>query len=256
MSWYTENISRRNVEMRKEPIVAIVGNNEMFEMMASALRIYLNTSHVIQLVNQSVALEFIHSNERADMIFVDWDIAGPHFIDAVRKDDENHNTPIIIMSDARDLEWIKKSVRQHTFFTLAKPFLEKGLIHCTDEVLESMEHRRRKRVHPDQQFMTTVIFEGIEPVSIQLVDISIDGVLLRASTEFSQQLFVYNQAEIDLVINVYQLSLNGRIYRIGHDRPVPKALDTVLIMIKFLENAEESMLVLQDILDDIQVRWE
>ena len=44
--------------------------------------------------------------------------------------------------------------------------------------------------------------------------------------ESSKQFFIYQKTVLSLHIDEFNIQINGEIYRIGHDRPIPENLDS------------------------------
>jgi len=240
--------------MKTHPVVLVVDGQEVFDLMQPVLKDMLNKPKIIHCKTHQDAMNYIASDQQADFIFADWDLTGYQFMDHVRSDLENHNTPVIIMSEDTKNKKIglNKVEREATFF-LAKPFLGKGLIKKFNKALKVVERRRKNRIHPDRSYLLPVIFND-KHYSLALVDISIDGYLLRVPLETSQQISIYQAVEVTLKIDEFNVRATGEVYRIGHDRPIPESKDTVLVMIKFAGSAQQENEI-QDLIDELSRRW-
>jgi len=78
--------------------------------------------------------------------------------------------------------------------------------------------------------------------------------ILRAKLEVSRQFTIYQQTTVSLKIDEFNIQINGEVNRIGHDRPIPKKYDSVLIMIKF-NGSDQQNDALQDLIDELNQRW-
>ena len=241
--------------MKSQPATLLVDNQEMFEYMKPMLEGILDQPRLIHCSSQQEAMDYIDSHEFADVILADWDLTGYKFIDRVRRDLENHNTPVIIMSEDTTIKKIvlKEIDREATFY-LAKPFLEKGLKKKFNKVLNSIERRRKNRVHPASPLELEVKFDHGQQYSLSLVDISIDGCLFRIPVETCRELNIYQPAEIRLAIDEFDIKVHGEVYRLGHDRARPDTRDTVLAMIKF-SNTDQQSRALEELMDELSRRW-
>ena len=117
-----------------------------------------------------------------------------------------------------------------------------------------MEHRRKTRLHPEKPYLINITLNKKQCYSLPLVDISIDGCLLRVPIETSKQIIIYQQTVLALKIDEFNIQVNGEIYRIGHDRPIPENHDSVLIMIKFTGSQQQNN-ELQEVIDELGKRW-
>jgi CheY-like chemotaxis protein len=241
--------------MKSRPVVLVVETQASFQYMQPMLERMLNQPRLVHCKTHQEAMSYVASDEYADYIFADWDLGGYRFLEAVRSDLENHNTPIIIMSeDTNNKQIVLNAATSPGTFFLAKPFLEKGLVNKFEKALSAVERRRRNRINPFRAIVLAVLLEDGRQLDLQLVDISIDGCLFRMSLEMSKSLHVYQRARISLNIDEFAIEAWGEIYRIGHDRPIPDARDSVLVMLKFVgPDDEERQLI--DLVDELARRW-
>lgn len=241
--------------MKSQPVTLLVDNQETLDYMQPMLEEILDQPRLIHCASRDEAMRYIDSHEYADVILADWELTGYKFIDRVRRDIENHNTPIIIMSEDTTIKKIvlKEIDREATFF-LTKPFLEKGLKKKFNKVLNSIERRRKNRVHPASPVALEVEFGSGQVYTLALVDISIDGCLFRIPLETSRELSVYQPADVRLAIDEFDIKVNGEVYRLGHDRARPDTKDTVLAMIKLSQPDRQSR-ALEELMDELGRRW-
>ena len=241
--------------MKSRPVVLVVETQESFDYMQPMLENMLDQPRLVHCKNHQQAMSYVASDEYADYIFADWDLGGYRFLEAVRSDLENHNTPIIIMSeDTNNKQIVLNAATSPGTFFLAKPFLERGLVSKFEKALESVERRRRNRINPFREILIGVLLDDGRQLDLQLVDISIDGCLFRMSLETSRSLHVYQRARIALTIDEFAIEAWAEIYRIGHDRPVPEARDSVLVMFKFVGPDEQERQLI-DLVDALARRW-
>ena len=241
--------------MKSHPVTLFIDNKESFRVVKPMLKRILDKPRLIHCKTHKEAMKYIDSDQYADIIFADWSLTGYPFIRSVRGDLENHNTPVIIMSDDTKIKKIvlKDIDREATFF-LAKPFLEKGLIKKFNKVSTVIERRRKNRIYPDCPVSLQIQFNKKQQYSLLLIDISIDGCLLRAPIEISRQISIYQYAQVSLAIDEFNIQVNGEVYRIGHDRTNPDNKDTVLVMIKFSSSDQQDR-GLQELVDELEKRW-
>ena len=242
--------------MKTNPVTLIIENQEIFEYIKPVLNKALNTPQIIHCKTHQDAMDYIASDKQADIIIADWDLTGYIFLDSVRSDLENHNTPVILMSEDTTIKKIVlNNIESKATFFQAKPFLKKGFIKKLSKVLKLMEHRRKNRLHPEKPMTQKIQITGKQSFAFPLVDISIDGCLLRVPIKESQHFSIYLETALSLNIDELNLQVKGEIYRIGHDRPVPEHRDSVLIMMKFTDS-EQQIIELQEIIDELGKRWQ
>ncbi len=242
--------------MKDELVILILESKEMFDLMKPVLSKKLNTTRFIHCPTHQEAMTYMDSDQRADMVFADWAMADFSFIDKVRSDLENHNTPIIIMSeDVTNKKIVLNKTENKSTYFLSKPFLDKGLIKKVKKVLKHLERRRSTRIHPHGDYSILVKCKDETVFQLPLVDISISACLLRLPIELSRKITIYDKCNLEIEIDEFKIELLGELSRIGHDRPVPEDHSTVLIMVKFIETQPDRIEHFQDMLDRLYLRW-
>ncbi len=241
--------------MNPHPVILVVDSHEVFNMMQPMLKKALDEPQLVHCPSRQDAMHYVDSDKFADFIFADWDLTGYRFMDSVRSDPENHNTPVVIMSeDTTNKKIVLNSITSEATFFLAKPFLQKGLVKKYQKAVAAVERRRRQRIHPGQTYLLPVVFDHIQHHRLPLVDISIDGCLLRAPLTICDQLRIYQHARITLSIEEFDIRAEGEVSRIGQDRNQPARRDQVLVMVRFNASSKQDRKV-QDLLDSLAQRW-
>ncbi|MCK4710215.1 MAG: response regulator transcription factor, partial [Gammaproteobacteria bacterium] len=92
--------------MKSSPVALVIDNQEVFEFIKPALSKTLNTTQIIHCKTHQDAMSYIASDQQADIIIADWTLTGYIFLESVRSDLENHNTPVIIMSEDTNIKKI------------------------------------------------------------------------------------------------------------------------------------------------------
>jgi len=241
--------------MKSCPVTLLIDCQDDFDIIKPMLEKALDRPRIIHCKTHQDAMDYIDSDEYADIIFAEWELTGYPFIDSVRRDLENHNTPVVIMSkDIALKKIVLKSIDREATFFLAKPFLEKGLVNEFNRILKDTDRRRKNRIHPVSPVFLQIQFNEKQQYSLPLVDISIDGCLLRTPVETSWHFSVYQHVQVYLNIDEFNMQLHGEVYRIGHDRAFLDSKDNVLILIKFSNSDQQDMKV-QEMVDDLGKRW-
>lgn len=241
--------------MKSRPVTVFIDSKKSFELVKPMLKRMLDRPRLIHCKTHKDAMKYIDSDQFADIIFADWDLTGYPFMHNVRDDLENHNTPVIIMSEDTTIKKItlKNLDREATFF-LAKPFLEKGLKKKFNKVLKVIERRRKHRIFPASPVSVDIKFNDKQQYSLPLIDISLDACLVRAPLEESWRMSIYQHTRISFVLEEFNIEVSGEVYRIGHDRNNPVTKDTVLVMIKF-DNADQQDADFIEMIDELEKRW-
>ena len=241
--------------MKPNPTTLYVDDKENFDFVKPMLEQMLGEPEIIHCQTHREAMDYIESDEYADIIFADWDLTGYKFMDSVRHDPENHNTPVIIMSEDTTIQHIvlNKIDRAGTYF-LPKPFLERGLVTTYDQVLRGIERRRKFRIKPVCDIFLEVQFNGYLKRTLPLVDFSIDGCLLRAPVDISHEIKIYDDAHVWLKIDEFDMQIDGEVFRIGADLTYPESKESALIMVSFDPTKKDSREFI-DLVDDLGKRW-
>ena len=188
--------------MKSNPVTLVIDSQEVFEFINPILNQTFKITHIIHCKTHQEAMSYIDSSLQVDMIIADWDLTGYIFIDSVRSDLESHNTPILLMSEDTAIKKIVlNNIESKATFFLAKPFLKKGFVKKLSKVLKLMEHRRKNRLHPEKIITQNIKITEKQSYSFPLVDISIDGCLLRVPIEESKHFSIYLETVLSLNID-------------------------------------------------------
>ncbi len=241
--------------MKHEPTVLIVDSREIFDAMTGPLSRELGTTHLIHCDNLKAALDVIESDVKLDLIFADWELAGPEFIDAVRHDPENRYTPLVVMSNRESDTLIAQAIRLGANDHIGKPFLEKGLLHVVRRVTHRQERRRQRRLHPDGDYRVTVERPGRDDLVLHLVDFSLECIQTQAKRGLCRHICVGDDGRIHLDIGDYHIALDARLIRVEEDPDPTAPDDSVLLTFRLTENHEQRTEKLADLLDEYADRW-
>ena len=241
--------------MKQHPVILVVDESEVFELMKPVLLREFYEPRLIHYADKKQAMDYILSDKRADLIFVDWDMVEEDFFNLVRTDLENHNTPVIIMTECVNDTVISSALKYGITQHLAKPFLDKALIQSINQIMSFQEGRRKRRLHPDHSESIRVTFESLDSELLNIIDISCDGCLVRVSNDIARHAFIYHIAQIDFKLYQFDFQLKAQVWRIGHDYPLTEEQDHVLVMLKFIETDDSDIDQLNLLLDELQSQW-
>lgn len=241
--------------MKHEPIVLIVDSREVFDAMAQPLGRELGTTHLIHCDNLKAAMEVIHSDVKLDLIFADWELAGPAFIDAVRKDPENRYTPLVITSSKDTDTMIAQAMRLGATDHIGKPFLEKGLINVVRQITHQRERRRHRRLHPDRDYLVDIERPDGSHLELNLVDFSLECIQTRGPRALCREMCIGDACRIHLHIDDYRLTLDARLVRVEEDPNKAASEDAVLLTFQLTESHQQRTEKLAELLDEYAARW-
>lgn len=241
--------------MKGEDLVVVVESREMFEFMAPIIERELSTHRIVHHDDPREAFAFLHDHAGppVDLIFADWDLVGPEFIQAVRREHDTRYTPLIVLSDSDADEVVAAAMRAGASDHLFKPFLDKGLVHKIQRVTRSRELRRLHRIHPATNLQVDVARQGAAPCRLAVEDISIGGCRLRAPLPLSRDMAIYDTASLEIPAEAGPIRIEGRLIRIAEDPD--NAPESVFVTYGFgdLAGVREA---LGDLLESLRARWE
>jgi len=242
--------------MKAKFFILIVDGKKVFDLMQPALEKELRSTQFIHCSTHQQAMDYVHSEQRANLIFADWSLTGFIFVDEVRSDLENHNTPIVIMSkDVTSKQIVLNEIENKSTYFLSKPFLDKGLIKKVNKVLAQRERRRSTRLHPGKSYAVSFDIKDKGNFQSELVDISISACLLRLPIEVTRQIGIYDQCLLDINIDEFAVKILGELVRIGHDELHPGDQTSVLVVMRFIDTQLEHVEKLQIMIDELGLRW-
>ena len=242
--------------MNAKFVILIVDSENVFDLMRPALEKELRSTQFIHCTSHQQAMDYVHSDQRASIIFADWSLTGFTFVDEVRSDVENHNTPVIIMSeDVTKKQIVLNEIENKSTYFLSKPFLDKGLIKKLNKVLAQRERRRSTRVHPNKGYSVEFDIKNKGSFQSELVDISISACLLRLPVEVTRKIGIYDQCLLDINIDEFTVKITAELVRIGHDELKQGDKTSVLVVMKFIDTQLEHVTKLQLMIDELGLRW-
>jgi len=242
--------------MKAKFVILIADSKDVFDLMRPALEKELRSTQFIHCSTQQQAMDFVHSEQRANLIFADWSLTGFTFVDEVRSDVENHNTPVIIMSeDVTKKQIVLNEIENKSTYFLSKPFLDKGLVKKLNKVLAQRERRRSTRIHPSKDYAVEFDIKDKGSFQSELVDISISACLLRLPVEVTGPTGIYDECLLDINIDEFSVKIMAELVRIGHDELKPGDKTSVLVVMKFIDTQLEHVTKLQLMIDELDLRW-
>ena len=233
--------------MKHEQVILIADSQEIFDEMMPVISKELGTEQIIHVDNLVAAESILDSQIRFDIIFVDWQLVGARFVDAIRHDKKNGCTPLIVMSELDTDIVIATATRHGASGFLAKPFLTKGLLSKIKHIVTTQDRRRKRRFRPDHPIDITFITERAGEIKGSLIDFSLDYCHIRLDKSHREKMIIGDSAMIQINIDADRADLESRLVRVEQDR----AGDLhILILFEFSDSHDVRLEKLEDLLDE------
>lgn len=233
--------------MKHEPVILIADSQEIFDEMVPVISQELDTNQIIHVDSLAAAESILDSQIRFDIIFVDWQLVGTRFVDAVRHDKKNGCTPLIAMSELDTDVVIATATRHGASGFLAKPFLTKGLLSKIRHIVTTQDRRHKRRLHPDHPIKITIATERAGKIEGVLIDISLDYCHIGLDYLHRQEVIIGDRVLVQLNIDSSQIDLPSRLIKVEQNRKQDD--DTILMLYKFEDSQEVREEKLDDLLD-------
>lgn len=235
--------------MKHEPVILIADSKEIFDEMEPVISKKLGTTQIIHADNSASASSLILDSQiHFDLIFVDWQMVGAKFVDAVRNDEKNGCTPLIVMSELDTNDVIATATRHGASGFLAKPFLVKGLLNKIKHVMNNQERRRRTRLRPEHPVSITADTERAGAIEGRLIDFSLDFAHICFDKLRKEELIIGDSALVKLEIDNHRVDLPSEIVRVEKGKNHPD--QSILILYKFAEPHEVRAEKMEELLDE------
>lgn len=233
--------------MKHEQVILIVDSQEIFDEMMPVISSELGTNQIIHVDSLAAAESILESQIRFDIIFVDWQLAGARFVDAIRRDKKNGCTPLIVMSELDTDVVIATATRHGASGFLAKPFLTRGLLAKIRHIVAMQDRRHKLRLHPDHPIKITIGTERAGKIAGELIDISLDYCHIALDYSHRQEMIIGDSAQIQLNIDSSQIDLPSRLIRVEQNQEPD--VETILMLYKFGDTQEVLEEKLAELLD-------
>ncbi len=216
--------------MKREKVILIVDSKEIFDEIEPVINKELSTSQIIHVDSRAAAMSIIDSRIKFDIIFVDIQLAGVKFFDAIRKDKKNGCSPLIAMSKLDTDTVIATATRHGANAFLAKPFLTKGLLKRIKQIATMQDRRNKRRLCPDHPINIQLDTERVGKIDGTLLDLSLNCCHLRLDYSRREEVVIGDHAKIQLRVDSIQIEVTGQIVRAEQSQE--KDDDSILILYK------------------------
>jgi DNA-binding response OmpR family regulator len=238
--------------MRHEPVILIADSKEIFDEMVPVISEKLGTSHIMHVDSLAAAESILDSHIRFDIVFVDWQLVGARFVDAMRRDKKNGCTPLVVMSELDTDVVIATATRHGANGFLAKPFLTKKLANKIEQIVIRQERRRNKRLCPDHPLRITMDTERAGAVEGTLIDFSLDYCHISLDYSHRERMIAGDTARVQLNIDPFSLDLESRLVRVEVDKS--RIDESILVLYQFTASHEQREEMFEGLLDEYQAK--
>ncbi len=252
--------------MKHDPLILVIDSQSVYEQMAPVLSRELHTTHVWHKETLEEALEIIKGDTWLDLIFADWGRTGTTLVDAIRSDEENHSTPLVVMTSVDSTDKVNTAVKHGASAILTKPFLEKALVNVVRKIVNSEDRRHNRRLHPDKQVDLEVTTGNGRVLNLRLNDISLTGIQFitplptkdqvcqQETISLNKHLCIGDSGLLKIKVDRFDLEMDGILCRLemdGLNHKVPHLLATY----RFTETHEVRVNKLEALLNEYAARW-
>jgi CheY-like chemotaxis protein len=202
-----------------ENTVALVvdGSRTVRRIVASILNEDLGCKQVIQSENALDAMEYIKSGvAQVDWIFSGWELqgmSGYEFLEKVRKNPSTATIPFVMMTSHDDRASILKDLNAGVTDYLIKPFTHERFLEDVQRIFALRFRRKNPRYKAKDANPVEIVFKDGYAYHGNLMDISINDVLVRTPLFDKGMTQIYDNAEVKISATGGSISFNGALFR-------------------------------------------
>lgn len=211
-----------------EDTVALVvdASKTVRRIVASILQEDLGCKQVIQSENALDAMEHITGGDvKVDWIFSCWELqgmSGYEFLEKVRKNPSTSTIPFVMMTSHDDRESILKALNAGVTDYLIKPFTHERFLDDVQRIFALRFRRKHPRYKARDANPVELVFKDGYAYHGNLMDISINDLLVRTPLFDKGMTLIYDNADIKISIPGGNVSLGATLFRMermmSHDR--------------------------------------
>jgi CheY-like chemotaxis protein len=177
----------------------------------------LGCKQVIQCENALDAMEHITGGEvKVDWIFSGWELegmSGYEFLEKVRGNPSTATIPFVMMTSHDDRESILKALNAGVTDYLIKPFTHERFLEDVQRIFALRFRRKHSRYKAKNANPVEIIFKDGYAYHGNLMDVSINDVLVRTPLFDKGMTQIYDNAEMKISIPGGNVSINGALFR-------------------------------------------
>ncbi len=211
-----------------EDTVALVvdASKTVRRIVASILQEDLGCKQVIQSETALDAMEHITGGDvKVDWIFSCWELqgmSGYEFLEKVRKNPSTATIPFVMMTSHDDRESILKALNAGVTDYLIKPFTHERFLEDVQRIFALRFRRKHPRYKARDANPVEIVFKDGYAYHGNLMDISINDLLVRTPLFDKGMTLIYDNADIKISIPGGNVSLGAALFRMermmSHDR--------------------------------------
>ncbi|MBF0291911.1 MAG: response regulator [Nitrospinae bacterium] len=186
-------------------------------IVASILNEDLRCKQVIQCENADEAMALILGGDvKVDWIFSGWELqgmSGYEFLEKVRKNPSTAMIPFVMMTSHDDRESILKALNAGVTDYLIKPFTHERFLEDVQRIFSLRFRRKHPRYRAKDANPVEIVFKDGYPYHGNLMDISVNDVLVRTTLFTKGMTQIYDKADLKISMPGGSVSLNGELFR-------------------------------------------
>lgn len=225
--------------LEKDVVLVVDDSATARTAIINVLRDRLYCKEVIEAGDGKEALRLLKQHPEIDWIFCDWEMpvmAGDELLTAVREDPQTAHLPFIMITSKGDRDSLVTAVQLGVTSFVVKPFTPKKLVEKILLARGRMERRNSERIKATQGQQALLQLDSSEPVTADLIDVSLTGILVLCNHQPVRQLTVFDSLKIKVTLPASQdtLTLACQVIRLEADPLHPAKTDQIRVATRFL----------------------
>ena len=204
--------------MLEDTVTLVVDTSKTVRrIVASILQDDLGCKQAIQCENALDAMDCIQRGDvKVDWIFSCWELqgmSGHEFLEKVRKNPSTATIPFVMMTSHDDRESILKALNAGVTDYLIKPFTHERFLQDVQRIFALRFRRKHPRYKAKNANPIEIIFKDGYAYHGNLMDISINDVLVRTPLYDKGLTQIYDNAELKISIPGGNVLFKGALFR-------------------------------------------
>ena len=228
--------------MLKDHVVLVVDqSNAVREHLVSILKNELHCEHVFEAGNADEAFEILHSGQKIDWIFSDWEmpgLPGREFLAKV-KETPSAQAPVIMLTARGDNENFMSVAQAGVTDCLLKP-LNVALLIKKIKRITSGDERRRKERYKTLAGTNVEMMLNTGKIPGSLVDMSVSGCLVIFSVSNVESFGIYDIADMTISLNGAPAHVKAKLIRLENYKEDPEIHKLMYAAFEFVDVTEDT----------------
>jgi CheY-like chemotaxis protein len=192
----------------------LVVDDDVLECQLLQRTLHAAEIQALTLTDSRQALEIVRK-QTFDAIFVDVNMPSPDGMEVtrqIRASETNGKTPVIMITGHEDHSVVARGFQAGINFFLYKPIVKDRLLNLV-RVTHSVNRVEKRRFHRVATRQKTWIISGQDTLEAQTVDLSLNGLLVRASRTFPSGSRI--TVRLELLPGKEPLAIHGVVARVA-----------------------------------------